>query len=83
MCMGVAAPAAGFCLSSPDQRSAAQLSHLVRHRICSVLQQWCEVQAPLTTLDPPQRGLHVSREQNDRAGLRNGSRHRGHGAKGP
>lgn len=50
MCAGVAA---GFCLSSPDQRSAAQLSHLVRHRVCSVLQQWCEVQAPLTTLDPP------------------------------
>lgn len=37
----------------PDQRSAAHLSHLVRHRICSVLQHWCEVQAPLTTLDPP------------------------------
>lgn len=53
VCMGVAAPAAGLCLLSPDQRSAAQLSHLVRHRICSVLQQWCEVQAPLTTLDPP------------------------------
>lgn len=53
VCMGDAASAAGFCLSSPDQRSATQLSHLVRHRICSVLQQWCEIQAPLTTLDPP------------------------------
>lgn len=50
VCTGVAA---SFCLPSPDQRSAAQLSHLVRHRACSVLQQWCEVQAPLTTLDPP------------------------------
>lgn len=30
-----------------------------------------------------QCGLHVSREQSDRVGLRNGSRHRGHGAKGP
>lgn len=51
--IGTTALAAGSCLSSPDQRSAAQLSHLVRHRICSVLQQWCEVQAPLTTPDPP------------------------------
>lgn len=55
VCMGTAAPAATFCLSSPDQRSAAQLSHFVRHRICSVLQQWCAVQAPLTTFDPPVR----------------------------
>lgn len=55
VCTGTGAPAATFCLSSPDQRSAAQLSHFVRHRICSVLQQWCAVQAPLTTLDPPAR----------------------------
>lgn len=53
VCMGVAALVAGSCLSSPDQRSATQLSHLVRHSICSVLQKWCEVQARLTTLDLP------------------------------
>lgn len=53
MCMAAAALDAGLCLSSPAQRSAAQLSHLARRRICSVLQQWREVQAPLTTHGPP------------------------------
>lgn len=55
VCMGTAALDADFCLSSSDQRSAAQLSRLVRHRICSVLQEWCEVQALLTTDGPPVR----------------------------
>lgn len=82
ICVGAAAVDLVSRLLSLDQRSAAQLSHSVRHRISSILQQWCQVQGLLATLDL-QSGLRVSSEKSDRAGLRNGSRHRGHGAKGP
>lgn len=80
--MCAAAVEAGSCLSSAGQRSAAQLSHLVRHRICLVLRQWREVKVRWRHLTL-RCGLHVNRDETDRAGLKNGSRHRGRGGKGP
>lgn len=45
-----------MCEPPLDRRSAAPLSRLVRHSSCTLVQQQCGVQAPLTPHGPPAGG---------------------------